>query len=77
MCAAFERHGELLGVIQEDLFAALSVAACAPSLACLSGACQVLPGPTNLEPAPLNPEPYSTAQTIGAGTFWLPNIHKI
>lgn len=30
-----------MAVLQEDLFVALSRAACAPNLACLSGSCQV------------------------------------
>jgi hypothetical protein len=32
-----------MAVLQEDLFVALSRAACSPNLACLSGSCQVPP----------------------------------
>mmetsp|Transcript_17390 Transcript_17390/g.52068 ORF Transcript_17390/g.52068 Transcript_17390/m.52068 type:complete len:1953 (-) Transcript_17390:228-6086(-) len=39
---AFERHPALMAILQEDLFVALSLAARAPNLACLSGSCQVV-----------------------------------
>lgn len=39
--AAFEQHESLLGLLQQDLVKAMFSAAKQPSLACLSGVCQV------------------------------------